>query len=74
MWKSYEKIGYGSMAAGILLFTISSADLISILLMITETLFSLHLHASFFGSFIFRTALLLSIKAKLLKYVGKNIA
>lgn len=74
-----KKIGYGSMVAGILLFVISSMDLISILLMIAETLFSLHLHASFFGSFIFRAALLLAgallllIGALLLKHVEKTL-
>lgn len=68
------------MAAGILLFVISSTDLISILLMIAETLFSLHL-ACFFLRLIYLQSgliagrcLIVADRSDAVKACGKNVA
>lgn len=53
-----KKLGYLFMITGILLFIVSQADIISIVISFMERLFMIELHAAFFATFIFRCSLL----------------
>lgn len=53
------KLGMVLMLIGILIFAVAGADIVSILLMIVEKIFSMNLNSSYFSSISFRIILLL---------------
>lgn len=52
-----NKLGLFLMSIGILLFVITGADIISIVISVIEKIFSVNLHSQFFSTIVFRGCL-----------------